>query len=56
MYSKARNILVWRREILLNKSRRNQSKFGQMEYFIHLEDSDLLIVRCLSPTSTLFAI
>ena len=26
-----------------------------MEYFIHLEDSDLAIVRCLSPTSTLFA-
>ena len=24
MYSKARNILVWRPEILLNKSRRNQ--------------------------------
>ena len=56
MYSKARNILVWQREILLKKSRRNQSQFGQMEYFIHLEDSDLAIVRCLSPTSTLFAI
>ena len=27
-----------------------------MEYFIHLEDSDLAIVRCLSPTSTLFTI
>ena len=40
----------------LNKSRRNQSQFGQMEYFIRLEDSDLAIVRCLSPTSTLFAI
>ena len=55
MHSKARNILVWQREILLKKSRRNQSQFGQMEYFIHLEDSDLAIVRCLSPTSTLFA-
>ena len=39
-----------------NNSRHNQSQFGQMEYFIHLEDRDLVIVRCLSPTSTLFAI
>ena len=38
----------------LNESRRNQLQFGQLQYFIRLEDSDLAIVRCLSPTNTLF--
>ena len=38
----------------LNESRRNQLQFGQLKYFLRLEDSDLAIVRCLYPTTTLF--